>query len=187
MGLGRVEGITHGYARHGTTPLLVRSPGYRQRPNAGPMQTAPSPAFLDHIDHYAIYKYTRVKAWLVRRTLTTRHLRIVERPGRVLVRSHDRPSAAGFADGLRTVFSCSRAVRVDPGTGAAKTEYLNLDAQDPAFHPGVDRMPVTEVPRQARHLCSATWRLVPCACGFDRLMFPHRSGVAARCTRIASE
>jgi transposase len=84
LGLGYVEGITHGYTRHGTTTLFAAldvqsgeiiaqcKPRHRHQEFLAFLQHVDRsvPARLDvHliIDNYATHKHAKVRAWLARR------------------------------------------------------------------------------------------------------------------------
>ena len=84
MGLGYVEGVTHDYVRHGTTPLFAAldvATGEVLAQCKRRHRHQEFLAFLRHIDrnvpdtldvhlvvdHYATHKHAKVKAWLARR------------------------------------------------------------------------------------------------------------------------
>ena len=84
LGLGSVEGVTHGSIRHGTTPLFAAldiatgrvlapcRPRHRHQAFLGFLQhiDANGPPDLDlHlvVDHYATHKHARVQRWLADR------------------------------------------------------------------------------------------------------------------------
>jgi transposase-like protein/transposase len=107
MGPGYVEGVTHGYVRHGTTTLFAAldiSTGEvlaqckrRHRHQEflsflGHIDASVPPDLDVHlvIDNYATHKHAAVRAWLAARPALPRalhaHVRVVAQPGRAVVR-----------------------------------------------------------------------------------------------------